>query len=115
MTPTVAIPFLPMIKCARCGRIDTAMRPVCARCLSSELRPEAVPGVGSVVSFTTIRRAPTQFRDQQPYDVVVVDLDAGSRVTGRLAGESARPQIGSRVRALRAERADTVFVVSEAA
>ena len=114
MSEPIPFPSLQMVKCARCGRIDTAMRPVCAGCLSSELRPEAVPGVGSVVSFTTIRRAPTQFRDQQPYDVVVVDLDAGPRVTGRLAGDSPAPRIGSRVHALRAERADTVFIVSEA-
>ena len=114
MSEPIPFPSLQMVKCARCGRIDTAMRPVCAGCLSSELRPEAVPGVGSVVRFTRIRRAPTQFRDQQPYDVVVVDLDAGPRVTGRLAGDSPAPRIGSRVHALRAERADTVFVVSEA-
>ena len=93
---------------------DMADRPDRDRDSIADLRPEAVPGVGRVVSFTTIRRAPTQFRDQAPYDVVVVDLDAGPRVTGRLAGDSRRPEIGSRVHALRAERADTVFAVSEA-
>jgi hypothetical protein len=46
---------------------------------------------------------------------VVVDLDAGLRVTGRLAADSRRPEIGSRVHAIRAERADTLFMVSEQA
>ena len=106
-------PSLQMVRCARCGRIDTAMRPVCAGCLSSELQPVAVPASGTVVSYTTIRRAPTQFRDRQPYDIVVVDLDAGPRVTGRLSAESAPASIGARAHAVHVDHADTVFSIDE--
>lgn len=87
------------------------MRSVCAGCLSSELKPVTVAGVGQVVSFTTIRRAPTQFRDQAPYEVVVVDLQAGPRITGRLAADSIAPVIGALVHAVRIDRADAIFRV----
>jgi hypothetical protein len=106
-------PYLQMVRCARCGRVDTPMRPVCAGCLSSDLQPVSVPARGTVVSYTTIRRAPTQFRDRQPYDIVVVDLDAGPRVTGRLAADSPPASIGARVHAVHVDHADTVFTISE--
>ena len=87
------------------------MRVVCAGCLSSRLEPVSIAGTGTVATFTTIRRAPTAFRDQAPYDVVVVDLDAGLRMTGRLDRDSTPPTVGARVRVLRASGADTVFTV----
>ncbi len=104
--------WLQMVRCAKCTRVDTTMRPVCAGCLSSELLPHPVSGVGVVASFTTIRRAPTQFRDQAPYDVVVVDLDAGLRVTGRLAADSPDPRIGARATAVSASAANIVFTIT---
>jgi len=106
-------PSLQMVRCAQCGRVDTAMRPVCAGCLSSDLQPVSVPARGVVASYTTIRRAPTQFRDRQPYDIVVVDLDAGPRVTGRLSADSAPASIGARVHAVHVDHADTVFSLDE--
>lgn len=109
-----AMVTLAMVRCAGCGRIDTPIRAVCAGCLSDQLMPFEVAGRGVVVSFTTIRRAPTRFRDQAPYDIVVVDLADGPRITGRLAGTSAPPAIGARVQAVSAQGADTIFIISEA-
>ncbi len=77
---------LAMQACRRCGTIDAPGRTVCAACLNDTFDTLDVPGTGTLVSWTTIRRAPTQFRDDAPYDVCVVDLDGGHRVTGRLAG-----------------------------
>jgi uncharacterized OB-fold protein len=42
-------------------------------------------GRGTLTSFTTIRVAPTVFLGQEPYDIAVIDLDEGLRVTARLA------------------------------
>ena len=70
-----------------------------------------VPGTGTVASFTTIRRAPTAFRDRAPYTVVVVDLHAGPRITGRMAPDAPEVTIGASVRAISAEGADTVFTL----
>ena len=102
---------LAMLRCADCGRLDTPMRPVCAGCLGTSLVPTAVPGMGSVASFTLVRRAPSAFRERAPYTVVVVDLHAGPRITGRMAPEAPSVRIGATVRAISAEGADTVFTL----
>ncbi|MCA3180296.1 MAG: OB-fold domain-containing protein [Burkholderiaceae bacterium] len=88
-----------MVRCADCGRIDSPGRAVCAGCLSTRLEPASVPGTGRLSTWTTIRRAPTRFRDEAPYDIAVVDLDAGLRVTGRLARGTV-PVAGAAVRAV---------------
>lgn len=46
-----------------------------------------VSGIGRLVAWTVIRRAPTSFKGRSPYVVIVVDLDCGLRVTGRGNGE----------------------------
>ncbi len=113
MSTVQVTPTLSMVRCAACGRVDTPRRAVCSGCLASRLESIAIPGNGVVASFTTIRRAPTQFRDRAPYDVVVVDLDAGLRVTGRLDPQSLPACVGARVHLLSAEGSDTVFAVSQ--
>lgn len=74
-----------MQRCRRCGQVDALTRTVCSHCLCNVFDAVDVAGAGTLVSWTTIRRAPTQFRDDVPYDVCVVDLADGQRVTGRLA------------------------------
>jgi uncharacterized OB-fold protein len=99
-----------MVRCADCGRIDSPGRAVCAGCLSPRLEPTTVPGAGRLATWTTIRRAPTRFRDDAPYDVAVVDLDAGLRVTGRLAPGSS-PAVGAAVRAVGGDAPYATFEV----
>ena len=105
---------LRMMRCTRCQRVDTPTHVICRGCLGSELEPVEVPGEGTLVSWTTIRRAPTRFREDAPYQVAVVDLDAGVRVVGRLAGDSAEPSHGGKVTALSDEGSSIVFSVSQA-
>jgi hypothetical protein len=45
--------------------------------------------------------------------VVVIDLEAGLRVTGRLDPQSLPACVGARVRLVSAEGSDTVFAVSQ--
>ncbi len=73
-----------MVKCTRCGQVDTTTRSICSNCLGDSFKPVEVAGIGTLASWTTIRRAPPRFRDEAPYQVGVVDLDGGQRVTGRL-------------------------------
>jgi uncharacterized OB-fold protein len=102
--------LLSMLRCADCGRLDSPGRVVCAGCLSTHLVPAEVPGTGRLATWTTIRRAPTRFRDEAPYDVAVVDLDAGLRVTGRLA-RGAVAAAGATVRALPGDEPYPIFEV----
>lgn len=76
--------LIAMQKCRRCGTVDSLTRTVCSTCLGDAFDAIDVAGSGTLVSWTTIRRAPTQFRDDVPYDVCIVDLPSGHRVTGRL-------------------------------
>lgn len=103
---------LAMLRCAACGRLDTAPREVCAACLGTRLEPARVPGTGRLATWTTIRRAPARFREDAPYDIAVVDLDAGLRVTGRLAADSAAPTAGARVEAIDSDRPYPLFTMS---
>lgn len=98
-----------VLRCANCGALDPGPREICARCLSTALEPVALPGTGRLMSWTMIRRAPTRFRAEQPYAVCVVDLDAGLRVTGRLADPESEPPPGALVRAVAAGEGYTVF------
>jgi uncharacterized OB-fold protein len=110
MTASSAQP-IELVRCADCGRIDTPARAVCSGCLSAKLEPHCVAGEGAIISWTTIHRAPTRFKDEAPYDVVVVDLDSGVRMTGRLDASSPPPAVGARVRALRSQGPGAVFLV----
>jgi uncharacterized OB-fold protein len=59
---------------------------------------------GTVYTETVVYSAPAAFATEAPYQVIIVSLDDGGRITGRVAGE--RVQIGDRVSL--AERRDTV-------
>jgi len=111
MSTQTTHPGVPVLRCARCARLDLRGRSVCSACLSDQLEACEVPGFGRVASFTTIRRAPTQFRDRAPYEVVVVDLDAGLRITGRLDPDSPPASMGAQVTLVSADGADTVFTL----
>jgi uncharacterized OB-fold protein len=50
---------------------------------------------GTVYTETLIHAAPQQFIDEAPYQLIIVTLDSGGRVTGRVDG--ARVAIGDRV------------------
>lgn len=100
-----------LLRCAACGRLDSPGRIVCAGCLSSRLEEHLVAGDGTIATWTTIRRAPSKFRDEAPYDVVVVDLDCGVRVTGRLARGSAPASLGARAHATGGDASGLVFEV----
>jgi uncharacterized OB-fold protein len=42
---------------------------------------------GTIYTETVIHAAPQQFIADAPYQIVIVTLDSGGRVTGRVAGE----------------------------
>ncbi len=75
-----------VLRCESCGTLDPGPRDLCAACQSDKLVLSEAPGAGALVSWTTIRRAPTRFKGQAPYVVAVVKLDAGLIITGRFSG-----------------------------
>jgi uncharacterized OB-fold protein len=53
------------------------------------------PGPGVIYTETLIFAAPEQFVADAPYQLVIVNLESGKRLTGRIAGE--RVKIGDPV------------------
>lgn len=86
-----------VLRCAACGARDAGPRILCPSCHGAEFDIEKVPGTGTLVSWTVIRRPPAGMEAGGPYAVAVVWLDAGVTVTGRLLGAQESIQPGARV------------------
>ena len=56
---------------------------------------ETRPGPGKVYTETVIHSAPEAFLSDAPYQIAILELDGGGRVTARILGE--RVSIGDRV------------------
>jgi uncharacterized OB-fold protein len=98
-----------VLRCEDCGTLDPGPRDLCAACQSDRLVPFETPGQGVLVSWTTIRRAPTRFKGQAPYVVAVVKLDAGMLITGRLAGAEGHQRIDLPVTAVSEDQGAYTF------
>ena len=61
---------------------------------------------GVIYTETVVHAAPEQFAAEAPYQLVIVTLDEGGRVTARISGD--RVVIGDRVE-LAEERAGVIF------
>ena len=83
-------------RCTTCGTTFHRPRLVCPSCGSTAWRWIESAGAGQVYSATTVMRAVGAFREEAPYELVLVDLDEGARVFGRVA--RGQPAIGGQVR-----------------
>ena len=64
-------------KCKGCGVVWFPPRLVCAECGKRDFETVKIAGTGKVKTFTVIRVAPTEFTDEAPYAIGVVELDDG--------------------------------------
>lgn len=94
MTSSAA--HLTIRRCQNCGTLSEAAAMFCANCLERSFEEIVKPGNGVLASWTTIRKPPLAFKELGPYEVAVVDLEVGLRVTGHLLPES-KPSIGQPV------------------
>lgn len=70
--------------CDGCKGLSARPQTCCRHCGSSTVLSMNLSGRGTLASFTTIRVPPTVFQGQEPYNIAVIDLDEGLRVTARL-------------------------------
>ena len=108
MSSTIAS-TVPALRCKACGKLEAGPRQLCPACHSPALERTAVPGEGTLVSWTMIRRAPARFKELAPYAVCLVDLGQGLLVTGRLAPGNPELPIGARVRCSGQEQGVAIF------
>ena len=76
--------------CDACKGLFARPQRSCRRCGTPTIRSVRLSGRGTLTSFTTIRVPPTVFQGQEPYDIAVIDLDEGLRVTARLTVPAGR-------------------------
>ena len=87
-------------RCSACGLWLHPPRPVCRRCHSTDVRPEAVSGAGEVVTYT-VNRQPWLPDLEVPYVLAIVELGEQPRLrmTTRLVDvDIDAVHIGMRVR-----------------
>jgi uncharacterized protein len=80
-------------RCAGCGFAVFYPRVLCPLCGGDDLTWEISSGRGVIYATTAVYR-----RDNDPYNVVLVDLDEGFRMMSRVDGVPAeRVEVGARV------------------
>lgn len=72
--------------CQQCGKLAFPPKPFCPHCWHREVKWQALSPRGVVYSATTVHAAPLVFRVEAPYQVGIVDLQAGLRIATRLLG-----------------------------
>jgi uncharacterized OB-fold protein len=88
-----------VLRCNACGSFSIPPRLSCPKCAHGVLEERETQGFGEIYSFTTIYVAPEIFKDQVPYDIALVELKEGVKVTARMKKpQDARLEIGAPVR-----------------
>jgi len=63
------------------GKTYFPPRHICPKSKSREFEKVVLPDEGKIVTFTIIRVPPSNFTDQAPYAVAIVELNNGTRIT----------------------------------
>ena len=88
-----------ILRCKVCGTFSIPPKYSCPKCSNEILAECETQGVGEVYSFTTIYVAPEAYKDQVPYDVALIELKDGVKVTARVTNPKyAGLKIGTKVR-----------------
>jgi uncharacterized OB-fold protein len=72
-------------KCKGCGKIYFPPRLVCSECKSSNFEDVKLTDQGKLLTWTVIHVGPSQFVDQTPYAMGIVELDGGARLLAQIA------------------------------
>ncbi len=86
-------------KCKECGKIYFPPRLICPECKSKEFEKIQLKKEGKVLTYTIIRIPPSQFVDQAPYAMGVVELADGVKVLTQITDcDLEKIDIGMKVR-----------------
>lgn len=77
-------------KCRSCGQAQLPPREECTACLSSDLAMQEASGKGELISWIVYHRPyHPAFADRVPYNVAIVELAEGPRLTTNIMVENA--------------------------
>lgn len=86
-------------KCTKCGKIHYPPRLVCSECKNREFEVVNLPDEATVITFTVIHTPPSQFKDQAPYAIAIVETDNGVRLMLQITdSDGSDLEIGKRVK-----------------
>ena len=71
-------------KCKKCGTEILPPKPMCTKCLSTNLNWIEIEGIGNLLSYTIIHVAPEQFQSMTPYTVGIIEFKNGLRLPGMI-------------------------------
>ena len=72
-------------KCTKCGYVAFPPRLICPECSCRKFSDYILKDVGKILTYTTIEVGPSEFADQVPYSVAIIELDDGVKITAQLA------------------------------
>ena len=72
-------------KCQKCGKIFFPGRLVCDACGSQKMETIKLKPDGTLITYTIINVGPSQFTDQTPYAVGIVELKDDVRLLAQIA------------------------------
>lgn len=73
-----------ILRCGKCGAFSMPPKYFCPQCAEGALEEYTSSGAGKIYSFTTIHVAPEIFKDQVPYDIALIELQEGVKLTARV-------------------------------
>ena len=86
-------------ECTECGRIFFPPRLICSACGSRSFKQKRLERSGSLLTYTIIRIPPSQFKDEAPYAMGIVELDGGGRINTQIVDcDFDQLKVGMRVR-----------------
>ena len=100
-----------ILRCKDCGALYMPPKSLCIKCDKESLEEYPASGSGKVYTFTTINIPPETFRDEAPYDIGLVELSEGLRLTARVKKTGGGGlKIGDTVRFLKKDEIGHWFV-----
>lgn len=103
---------LTMQRCWSCSQLRWTPQDTCPSCLSRDFEWDALSGNGTIYSHCTYYRALNAAFTDVPYTVVMVELDEGPVIIGRLLNEPAEAAIDKRVRCVFTPISDAMTLVN---
>lgn len=77
-----------ILKCYSCDRLQVPPAYLCMFCKSDKLQEIEIPGRGVLYTYSTVHVPIASLEKEAPYTVVIVELNEGCRLTGRLVNPS---------------------------
>jgi uncharacterized OB-fold protein len=86
-------------KCKKCGKVLFPPRLACPACKSRDFENTRINDKGTIETYTIVRIPPSQFTDEAPYPVAIVNMGDNVRVLCQVADcEPGELKIGLPVR-----------------